>query len=124
MKVRGYTELVAWQKAIVLVKDVYAVTQKFPKEEEVYGLTSQIRRAAVSVPSNIAEGQGRGTKNEFMHFLGNAKGSLYEVQTQVHIARELNYMTDDDKKRLIGSSDEIGKILNGLLSSLRHGGSD
>jgi four helix bundle protein len=123
MKVKAYNDLIAWQKAIALVKDIYAVTQRFPKEE-IYGLTSQLRRAAVSIPSNIAEGQGRGSKNEFIHFLGNAKGSLFEVQTQVHIGRELNYMTDTDKKRLIDSSDEVGRIVNGLLNSLHHGGSD
>jgi four helix bundle protein len=83
MKVKSYTDLIAWQKAIALVTSIYAATRTFPKEE-IYGLTSQMRRAAVSIPSNIAEGQGRGSTNEFIHFLGTAKGSLFELQTQVH----------------------------------------
>jgi four helix bundle protein len=82
MKLKSYTELIVWQKAIVLVADVYRATKLFPKEE-MYGLISQLRRAAVSVPSNIAEGQGRLSTGEFRHFLGNARGSLFEVQTQI-----------------------------------------
>lgn len=123
MKVKAYTDLIAWQKAITLVKEIYAASKSFPKEE-IYGLTSQLRRAAVSIPSNIAEGQGRGSKNEFIHFLGNAKGSLFELQTQVHIAKELGYVDQKRAKHLIEISDEIGRIINGLLNSLHHGGPD
>src|SRR3954463_12810195 len=122
MKVKAYTDLIAWKKAITLVKDVYAATKNFPRDE-IYGLTSQLRRAAVSVPSNIAEGQGRGSTNEFRHFLGNSKGSLFEVQTQVHIAKELGYIEAAHAARLIESSDEVGRIINGLIKSL-DGGSE
>ena len=123
MKLKAYNDLIAWQKAMVVVKEIYSVSKNFPKEE-IYGLTSQLRRAAVSIPSNIAEGQGRGSKNEFIHFLGNAKGSLFEVQTQVHIAKELSYIDQKQAKHLIETSDEVGRIINGLLNSLHHGGSD
>lgn len=118
MKVKTYTDLIVWQKAILLVKDVYALTKAFPKEE-IYGLTSQLRRAAVSIPSNIAEGQGRGSRNEFVHFLGMAKGSLCEVQTQIHIAKELGYIDPADEKRLVEGAHEVGRILNGLPNSFK-----
>jgi four helix bundle protein len=86
MPVRSYRDRFAWQKAMCLVQDTYEHTRTFPKEE-VFGLTSQLRRAAVSVPSNIAEGQGRLSTGEFRHFLGNARGSLFEYETQVLIAK-------------------------------------
>jgi four helix bundle protein len=84
--VRSYRDLVAWQKAMRLVTDVYRCTESFPKAE-VYGLTAQLRRAAISVPSSIAEGQGRASTGEFKQFLGHARGSLLEVETQLQIAR-------------------------------------
>ncbi len=117
MKVKSYTDLIAWQKAIALVTSIYAATRTFPKEE-IYGLTSQMRRAAVSIPSNIAEGQGRGSTNEFIHFLGTAKGSLFELQTQVHLAKELGYLNQVQSKLLLESTHEIARILNGLINSL------
>ena len=86
----GYRDLVAWQKAMELVTDVYRVTQEFPKEE-IYGLTSQLRRAAVSIPSNLAEGQGRNSRREMYHFAGNARGLLFEVETQIEIASRLGF---------------------------------
>src|SRR5215470_4196259 len=88
--IKRYSELIAWQKAMDLVQAIYKATERFPKEE-IYGLTSQIRRASVSVPSNIAEGQGRKSTNEFLHHLSIAYGSLMEVETQVLIAERLNY---------------------------------
>ncbi|HKC66104.1 MAG TPA: four helix bundle protein, partial [Pyrinomonadaceae bacterium] len=88
--VRNYSELIVWQKAMDLVEGIYAATKQFPKEE-IYGLTSQIRRAAVSIPSNIAEGQGRKSINEFLHHLSIAYGSLREVETQILIAERLLY---------------------------------
>ncbi len=88
-RVRSYQDLVAWQKAMDLVTEIYRVSQKFPKEE-LFGLASQIRRAAVSIPSNIAEGRGKASKGDFQYFLGHARGSLSEVETQVIIARNLN----------------------------------
>ncbi len=86
----SYRDLVAWQKAFALCLNVYRFTEQFPKTE-IYGLTSQLRRAAVSVVSNIAEGQGRKTRGEFQQFLGQAKGSLSEMETQILIAAELGY---------------------------------
>src|SRR6476659_1156091 len=92
--VRSYQDLVAWQKAMDLVELVYGATRGFPREE-VYGLTSQVRRAAVSVPSNIAEGQGRASTKEFLHHLSIARGSLFEVETQVLVAQRLGYLPPD-----------------------------
>ena len=85
-----YQDLIAWQKAKVFATEIYRVTEQFPRAE-VYGLTSQLRRAAVSVASNIAEGQGRLTRGEFCHFLGQASGSLLEVETQLSIAVDLSF---------------------------------
>jgi four helix bundle protein len=116
--IRSYQDLVAWQKAMDLVTNVYQVSHKFPREE-FFALTSQLRRAAVSVPSNIAEGQGRSSRKEFLYFLGNAKGSLYEVETQVLIARNLGYIDDEVLNALLNISAEVGRILNGLLAALR-----
>ena len=109
----------AWQKAMDLVTEIYQVSHKFPKEE-VFALTSQLRRAAVSIPSNIAEGQGRSSRKEFLYFLGNAKGSLSEVETQVLIAHNLGYINDGSLNDLLNRSSEVGRILNGLLASLRN----
>jgi four helix bundle protein len=116
--VRSYQDLVAWQKAMELVTKIYRVSHKFPREE-IFGLTSQLRRAAVSIPSNIAEGQGRSSRKEFLYFLGNAKGSLSEAETQILIARNLGYIDDEDLNALLHLSAEVGRILNGLLASLR-----
>ena len=103
---------------MALVKDVYLCTREFPKEE-IYGLSAQLRRAAVSVPSNIAEGQGRLSKKEFKHFLAWARGSLLEVETQVLIAGELNYLNDSKLKILLEQTQEILRILNGLIASMQ-----
>lgn len=110
-----YRDLVVWQKAIALVTDIYRATQSFPKEE-LYGLTSQIRRSAVSIPSNIAEGQGRLTRGEFRQFLGIARGSYAELETQLLIANNLGYLSKPDE--LMDRLAEVGRMLNGLLSSL------
>src|SRR5882762_292182 len=88
---RSYRDLVAWQKAMKFVTAIYEVTQRFPSEER-YGLTNQLRRASVSVPSNIAEGQARFSQKEFHHFLSQARGSLVEIETQLLIARNLKYL--------------------------------
>ncbi len=114
---RSYRELVAWQKAVALVTDVYAITKEFPRAE-IYGLTSQLRRSAVSIPSNIAEGQGRATKGEFIQFLCHARGSLFELETQVTIARELGYIAPEVEGRVTAQVTEVARILNGLLTSL------
>lgn len=114
----SYQDLVAWKKAVELVTEIYRMTQRFP-QEEIYGLTSQLRRAAISIPSNIAEGQGRLSKGEFKQFLGNARGSLFELVTQLTIAENLSYMDKNDINGLLNLSDEVGRLLNGLLSSLK-----
>ena len=115
--VQSYRDLIVWKKSMVLVLDVYRCTQVFPKIE-TYGLTSQLRRAAVSVPSNIAEGQARLSTGEFRQFLGNARGSLMEVETQIQIARDLGYLEKSASENLLNAAAEVGRILNGLLASL------
>jgi four helix bundle protein len=114
---KSYQDLVAWQKAMDLVEEIYRLTRAFPKEE-VYGLTSQLRRAAVSIPSNIAEGQGRRGAMEFKHFLRLSVGSLMEVETQLMIAGRLRYLESEPVKSLLCDSAELGRVLNGLISSL------
>jgi four helix bundle protein len=116
--VHSYRDLVVWKKSMALVLDVYRCTQAFPKIE-IYGLTSQLRRAAVSVPSNIAEGQARRSTGEFKQFLGNARGSLAEVDTQLLIARDLAYLENEVSKELLDNTAEIGRMLNALLAALK-----
>jgi four helix bundle protein len=114
---RNYRDLIAWQKAMDLVVMVYRQSVKFPKEE-TYGLTSQIRRAVVSIPSNIAEGQGRRTKRDFCHFLRIAVGSLREVETQVFIASRLGYIDDQSTSALIDLAGEVCRLTTALANSL------
>jgi four helix bundle protein len=114
---RSYKDLFAWQKAMDLVTAIYRVTASFPKEEQ-FGLTSQLRRAAVSIPSNIAEGQGRLSEKEFRHFLGQARGSLMEVETQCQIALNLSYLSQDQTGEILKACAEVGRILNGLITSV------
>ena len=114
----SYRDLVAWQKARRFVVEIYRATKSFPAEER-YGLTAQIRRAAVSVPSNIAEGQGRRLPGDFQLFLRHARGSLLEVETQLIIACDLGYLTRSETQRLLKLSAEVGRILNGLIASLK-----
>jgi len=118
LPVRSYRDLVAWQKAMELVTDIYRTTQAFPDSER-FGLTAQLRRAAVSVPSNVAEGQGRISTGEFKQFLGHARGSLLEVETQIVIAGNLGYFTRDQSGNLLKRTIEVGRILNGLIGSLK-----
>ena len=118
MTVKNYQDLIGWQKAMDLVEVVYHLTKRFPSEE-LYGLTSQVRRAAVSVPSNIAEGQGRNSTNEFARFLSIAHGSLREVETQILIAVRLKYLQESDANQAIQLCGETGRILNGLMNSLK-----
>jgi four helix bundle protein len=110
---KGHRDLVVWQKAMILVTEIYRATRDFPREE-VYGLTSQLRRAAVSVPSNLAEGHGRNSRKEFHHFIGQARGSLTEVETQLEIVRNLDYLSKNVALELLSKSGEIGRMLNGL----------
>ena len=113
----SYRELIAWQKAIALVIDVYSVTRTFPREE-TYALANQLRRCAVSIPSNIAEGQGRATTGEFIQFLCHARGSLFELETQIVIAGKVGYVSPDVESDLTAKAAEVARILNGLLTSL------
>src|ERR1700722_13943641 len=107
---QSYKELLVWQVAMGLVADVYRITRRFPREE-VYGLTSQIQRSAVSVPSNIAEGQGRATRGEFIQFLGHSRGSLFELETQLTIAGELGYLESQDQARILGTLTRAAQLL-------------
>jgi four helix bundle protein len=117
---RSNRELLVWQKAKALAARIYQATEQFPKPE-TYGLTSQIRRAAVSVPSNIAEGQGRLTPGEFCHFLGQARGSLLELDTQLAIAVDLNYLQPDRYKALDEDTYQVPGLLNRPIDSLLKG---
>ncbi|MGH9508779.1 MAG: four helix bundle protein [Terriglobales bacterium] len=115
---QSFKNLVAWQKAMDLVVEIYAAAEKFPRHE-LYGLTSQMRRAAVSVPSNIAEGQAHYSRLEFRHFLRHARGSLAELETQVLIAERLKYLDHETSLRLTRLAEEVGRIINGLIASTR-----
>jgi four helix bundle protein len=114
---RSFRELVVWQRAMQLTVAVYRLTQGFPREE-IYGLTSQIRRAAVSVPSNIAEGHGRLSGREFRQFLGIARGSNFELQTQLEIARALQFGKPELINEAEGLSHEVGKMIYSLLETV------
>ena len=113
----SYRDLVVWQRAIELTREVYLLTGNMPDSER-YGLRAQMQRASVSVASNIAEGQGRATRGEFRHFLGVARGSLYEVDTQLTIALDLGFVTQQDTAATHALVEEVGKMLNALMRSL------
>jgi four helix bundle protein len=117
MKVKNYQELIAWQKARDLVEEVYIASKTFPREE-IYGLRSQVRRAAISIPSNIAEGQGRRTTPDFLRHLSIAYGSLREVETQILIATRLRYLVQGKCQDVMKITGEVGRLLNGLMASL------
>jgi len=108
--------VLAWQKAMDMVTEIYRVSREWPKEE-LYGLTSQLRRAAVSVPSNIAEGRGRGGSAEYSRYLSIAYGSLCELETQLYIAQRLAYLDHNDLDRLIRQTTEVAQLLHGLMKS-------
>ncbi|SRR5258706_11258615 len=114
--VRPHYNLQAWKSAMVLVKDVYTLTREFPKEE-IYGLMSQMRRAAVSIPSNLAEGAARNGSKEFVQFLGVAKGSLSELETQLLISAELGYLPREHE--IFEKVEEVSRLLAGLQKSVR-----
>jgi len=117
MKIESYRDLEVWQRAMVLVTDIYGITQAFPRDE-TYGLTSQLRRAAVSVPANIAEGWGRNMTKEFIQFLRTARGSLLELETHLLIARNLGFLEAPSVDELLQTTQTINKMLNGLVRSL------
>jgi four helix bundle protein len=110
----NYKNLLAWQKAMLLVKEIYIVTKLYPKEE-LFALTSQTKRAAVSIPSNIAEGCGRKTKKDTSHFLYISRGSLYELETHLNIAVMIEILSEASFQRITLILDECLKILNGLI---------
>lgn len=114
---KHYKDLLVWQKSLVLVRAIYEVTSRFPDRER-YGLTDQMRRAAVSVPSNIAEGQAHHSSREFVHFLRHARGSLAELNTQVIIAIDLAYIPQPPGGLILQQIDEISRMLSGLIGSL------
>jgi len=115
---RSYRELTAWQRAMDFAENVYVITRTWPREE-LYGLTGQLRRAAASVPSNIAEGQGRESDKDFLRFLAIAKGSLHEAETQIMLGERLDYHRTETTHALLQQSAEVGRLLNGLMKSLR-----
>jgi four helix bundle protein len=117
-RIHSFRDLVVWQKSVDLVTEIYRLSKKFPKDE-VFGLTSQIRRAAVSIPSNIAEGRGKSSKGEFQQFLHHAMGSLAEVETQIVIAQNLGYLNAAEVEPVMEIIAEVGRLLNGLLTSLK-----
>ena len=113
----GYTELYIWQKGMDLVEEVYRITLKIP-ESEKFGLVSQMRRAAVSVPSNIAEGYSRMSTKEYINFLSIARGSNAELETQLLICKRLGYLSDSDLRKLLMLSEEVGKMISAIIKKL------
>lgn len=117
-KVCGFVDLVGWQKGMDLVEEVYRVSAGFPADER-FGLTAQVRRAAVSIPSNVAEGYGRSTKADYMRFLDIARGSANEVETQLRIAQRLRFVGEHANQRALALANEVQRILRGLSNALR-----
>jgi four helix bundle protein len=117
MSQNGYKDLIAWQKGMELVAMVYDVTEGFPTHEQ-FGLVSQLRRAAVSIPSNIAEGKAHYSNRDFVRFLRHARGSLAEIETQILIAQQRQYLPAPATTKLTQQLDELGRILSGLINSL------
>jgi len=117
MTVMSYHKLTVWQKAIDLVVECYSLTATFPRSE-LYGLSSQLQRAVVSIPSNIAEGAGRGFTREYIRHVGIARGSLFEAETQIIIAQRLGYATVEQIRPLLELVAEVGRMIHGLIASL------
>jgi len=117
MPASSFRDLRVWQEAMNLTAAIYRSTASFPKHE-LYGLSQQVRRAAVSVPSNIAEGKGHRSDKEFVHFLLHARGSLLELQTQLLIAEELQYLRKEEGSRLLAMAEGVGRALSGLINSM------
>ena len=117
-KLKSYKELIVWQKSFALCKEVYALTEKFPKSEQ-FGLTSQLRRCSTSIPSNIAEGYNRYSKPHYLRFLYIANGSLAELETQLLLSYELNYLNQENFREVKEQQAEVQRIMMGLIKSLR-----
>ena len=118
MSIRSYRDLVVWQKAMDLVVASYALTKRLP-HTELYGLVSQIQRAAVSIPANIAEGHGREHLGDYLHHLSMANGSLMELETHLLVAVRLNYLNNEELDEMSGQTQEAGRMLAGLIRSLK-----
>ncbi len=117
-KVSGYRGILAWQKGMDLAVDVYRASRRLPNDER-YGLTSQMRRAANSIPANIAEGRGRGGESEFIRFLNIANGSLCELETHLHLAQRLDYIDLPTLNQLLAQTTEVARLLHGLAKTLK-----
>ena len=115
--IRTYRDLLVWQKGMAFVTNVYSLTRDFP-QQEMFGLTMQVRRSATSIPMNIAEGFARRSTRDYLRFLRIASGSLYESQTQIEIARNLDFLSNDSYRRLLIASEEIERMLAGLIRKL------
>jgi len=113
----NFKELIVWQKSRSLVKDIYKLTQKFPADEK-FGLTQQIRRAAISIPSNIAEGSGRGTNSDFIRFIDIANGSAFEVETQLYLALDLEYISQPEFDEIAAKLFDIERLIFNFKKSL------
>lgn len=110
-------DLILWQKSMDLVEEVYLLIKKLP-QEEIYALSSQMRRAVVSIPSNVAEGSGRKSPKDYIRFLYIARGSQYELETQVHICIRLNYLTEEETIKVFSLLSEVGKLLNSFINKI------
>ena len=119
MKSTSYRDLEVWKKAINLAKTIYALTENFPTRE-IYGLGNQLRRSAVSIAANIAEGQARNSHKEFNYFLGISLGSLAELETLLTIAVETQYVSKDSQKELFPMTDEIARMIKGLIKHIKN----
>ena len=117
MKSSDYRQLKVWQKAMDLTVEIYSLVNKFPRAEN-YALSDQMRRSVVSIPSNIAAGQGRNSDKEFVNFLSIERGSLWELETQIEISERLHYIDSGQKNKVYEQTEEIGKMLNALANSL------
>jgi four helix bundle protein len=115
---KTYKEFIVWQKAVELVTVIYSFTRNFPKDE-LYGLTNQIRRASISIPSNIAEGFGRNTRREFKRFLEISIGSLFELQTQLEISKKLQFLSEEEFNSVYSLTREIEAMLASLIRKLK-----
>ncbi len=116
--IKTFRDLIVWQKSISFVTEIYKMTNAFPKEEQ-FSLTNQLRRAAISIPSNIAEGFGRHTRKEYIRFLQIAIGSTFELQTQIEIAKNLNFISQENFSRVFELSREIERMLSSLITKLK-----
>ena len=113
-----YKDLIVWQKSYEFTLEIYKVTKKYPKEE-LFGLTSQMRRASASIPANLAEGSMRKSNKEFQQFIRIARGSMAEMEVQLELSKDLNYLNQGQFSELRNQLEEVGKLLNGLLKSIK-----